>query len=300
MDFDKVKSFGNLELLAKQLVEGFITGLHKSPYHGFSVEFAEHSLFNPGESTRYIDWKVFAKTDRLYTKRFEEETNLRCMMLIDRSASMYYPKKTGDKINFSIIAAACLAYILQKQRDAVGLCVFSDKIEQITQVKSTATHIHHLFLQMQQLRNAPPPTLGRTALAEVIHEIAQRIHKRSLVIIFSDMMENRQKQEEVYAALRHLKHRGHEVLLFHLFHNDTELAFKFPNRPLVFVDVETGKQEKVNPAQVKKHYQTEINRLFREIKLRCGHYKIDFIGTDTQQGIDKVLLPYLAKRKKMR
>lgn len=300
MDFNKIKEFGNLEILAKQLVEGFITGLHKSPYHGFSVEFAEHALHNPGESTRHIDWKVYAKTDRLYTKRYEEETNLRCMIVVDNSSSMYYPERTNDKINFSVTAAASLAYMLQKQRDAVGLCVFSDKIDRITPVKSTGKHIHNLFLQMQQIMGSNDYFNKKTAVSDVIHQIAERVHKRSLVIIFSDMMENQQKQEEMFSALRHLKHNNHEVLLFHVFDKKTEIDFDFPERPIIFVDVETGEEEKAQPSQVKDFYQQKINELFHEIKLRCGHYKIDFIEADCRQHIDQILLPYLIKRRRMR
>ncbi len=299
MDFTKIKEYGNLELLAKQLVEGFITGLHRSPYHGFSVEFAEHALYNPGESTRHIDWKVFAKTDRLYTKRFEEETNLRCMIVIDHSSSMYYPEKTHDKINFSITAAASLAYMLQKQRDAVGLTIFSDAIESISPVKSTGKHIHSLFLQLQQLLDSEVGQ-RKTEVAEVIHEIAERTHKRSLVVIFSDMMENEEKREELFAALRHLKHNQHEVLLFHVFDRKTELDFDFPERPIVFVDLETGEQEKAQPSRVRDFYQQQIQALFHDIKIRCGHYKIDFIEADCRQHIDQILLPYLIKRRRMR
>ena len=148
---DDVKQFSNIELLAKQMVEGFITGLHKSPYHGFSVEFAEHRLYNTGESTRHVDWKIFAKTDRLYTKRYEEETNLRCQIVIDQSSSMYYPEHNFGKMRFSVLAGAALTYLLHKQRDAVGLHTFSDKLELETPVKSSASHIHKLFIQFNHL-----------------------------------------------------------------------------------------------------------------------------------------------------
>ncbi len=299
MDLDLVKQYGNLEMLAKQMVEGFITGLHKSPYHGFSVEFAEHNLYNSGESTRHIDWKVFARTDRLYTKRFEEETNLRCMLLVDNSSSMYYPAESHAKIKFSITASACLAYMLQRQRDAVGLCTFSDKIEHLSQVKSTSAHIHHLFLMLQRLmeQNAQTKT---TSVASVVHEVAERLHRRSLVVVFSDMMENETGADEVFSALQHLRHNRHEVLLFHVYDKKTELDFDFPERPLLFVDLETGQQEKAQPSQVKAYYKKQIEKRYREIKLRCGQYKIDFIEADCQKGIDQILLPYLIKRGKMR
>lgn len=299
MDFEQIKSYGNLELLARQMVEGFITGLHKSPYHGFSVEFAEHRLYNNGESTRHIDWKVFAKTDRLFVKRYEEETNLRCMILVDRSSSMYYPVENSGKFQFSMVAAASIAYMLQKQRDAVGLCTFSDQIEEFTPVKSTGSHIHHLFVSMQKMLNEPPQK-QRTSVASVIHEAAERLKRRSLVIIFSDMMENVGKQEELLSALQHLKHNQHEVLLFHVYDQKTELDFQFPDRPLVFVDVETGEEAKAQPAQIKAHYQEQIKQRFQELKLKAGKYKIDFIEADCGKEIDQILLPYLIKRKRMR
>ncbi|GAA4823645.1 DUF58 domain-containing protein [Algivirga pacifica] len=300
MDFNKIKEYGNLEMLAKQLVEGFITGLHKSPYHGFSVEFAEHNLYNPGDSTRHIDWKVFARTDRLYTKRYEEETNLRAMIVTDVSSSMYYPLQDAGKLNFSLVAGAAIAYMLQKQRDAVGLCTFHEEIDLMTPVKSTPKHIHNLFLQMQRLQDAPKNEKKRTNVAEVIHHVAERIHKRSLVVIFSDMMDSDDNLEETFAALQHLKHNNHEVLLFHVTDSLTEMAFDFPEKPTIFVDVETGVEEKVQPAQIRDYYRKQILERYHQIKLRCGQYKIDFIEADCRKDVDQVLLPYLIKRRNMR
>jgi uncharacterized protein (DUF58 family) len=299
IDFEQIRAYGNLELLSKQLVEGFITGLHQSPYHGFSVEFAEHRLYNNGESTRHIDWKVFAKTDRLYTKQFEEETNLRCMVLLDTSSSMFYPQPSMAKFRFSVLAAGALSYMLQKQRDAVGLCTFSDRIEELTPAKSTSSHIHQLFLNLQRQFERTPQQ-HRTAVSQVIHEVAERINRRSLVIIFSDMMENVEQHEALFAALQHLKHNRHEVLLFHVFDRKTELDFDFPERPLVFVDVETGAEVKAQPAQVRQYYQEQVQARFRDLRLKAGQYKIDFIEADCGQELDQVLLPYLIKRKRMR
>lgn len=298
MDIDKIKEYGNLELLSKQMVEGFITGLHKSPYHGFSVEFAEHRLYNQGESTRFIDWKVFAKTDRLYVKRFEEETNLRCMILLDKSSSMFYPTENFAKFKFSIMAAGSLSYILHKQRDAVGLCAFSDEVELMTPVKSTSSHIRNMFLNLQRM-SEDQPHHKKTSVAKVIHEVAERIHKRSLVIIFSDMMENTSNHDEIFSALQHLKHNNHEVLIFHVYDQKTELDFDFPERPIVFVDLETGEEEKAQPSQVKSYYQNKIKERFQDLKLKCGQYKIDFIEADCGKSMDQILLPYLIKRKRM-
>ncbi|MBC7921577.1 MAG: DUF58 domain-containing protein [Ferruginibacter sp.] len=299
MELGKIRQFGNVEFLARQMVEGFITGLHKSPFHGFSVEFAEHRLYNTGESTRYVDWKVFAKTDRLYTKRYEEETNLRCHLLIDTSSSMYYPEKDAGKITFSVMAAACLAHMLQKQKDAVSLCTFSQQIEVQTPVRSTPSHIHKLFIQLDALLGQPKPG-RRTAVAEVIHQIAEQIHKRSLVVLFSDMFDQVTESEKLFSALQHLKHNQHEVLLFHVTDKKTEENFDFEERPYEFIDLETNEKVRVQPSQIKQHYQAYIHRFYQELKLKCGQYRIDFIEADIAQGFDQILNAYLVKRGKMR
>ncbi|SDJ76093.1 Protein of unknown function DUF58 [Catalinimonas alkaloidigena] len=299
IDLQQVKQFGNIEFLARQMVEGFITGLHKSPYHGFSVEFAEHKIYNPGESTRHIDWKVYGKTDRLYTKRYEEETNLRCQILIDTSSSMYYPTATQGKLTFSIMAAAALTYMLQKQRDAVGLTTFSETVEQQTPVSSTPSHVHKIFLLLERLLPAASPE-RKTSVATVLHQIADSMNRRALVIIFSDMFEDLSRAEELFAALQHLKHNQHEVLLFHVVDGKTELEFNFDDRPHEFIDVETGERVKVRPSQIREHYRTQMEAFRHELMLRCGQYKIDFIEADINQDINHILLPYLVKRSKMR
>jgi uncharacterized protein (DUF58 family) len=299
MELGKIKEFGNIEFLARQMVEGFITGLHKSPFHGFSVEFAEHRLYNTGESTRHIDWKVFAKTDRLYTKRYEEETNLRCHLLIDTSSSMYYPEKNAGKMSFSVMAAASLAYMLQKQKDAVSLCTFSNTIELQTPVRSTPSHVHKLFMQLETLLVQPKP-LRQTAVAEVIHQIAEQIHKRSLVVLFSDMFDNIAESDKLFSALQHLKHNQHEVLLFHVTDKKTEENFEFEERPYEFIDLETNEKVRVQPSQIKEHYQEYLHRFYHDLKLKCGQYRIDFIEADIAQGFDQVLYAYLVKRGKMK
>jgi uncharacterized protein (DUF58 family) len=298
IDFQKVRQYANIELLARQMVEGFITGLHKSPYHGFSVEFAEHRLYNNGESTRHVDWKVYAKTDRLYTKRYEEETNLRCQILIDISSSMFYPTENLGKINFSIFAAACLSYMLQKQRDAVGITTFSEQIEWQSPIKSTSLHIHNLFVQLQRMMEQKPTT-KKTATASVIHQIADKMHRRSLIVIFSDMLENVQTHDDIFAALNHLKHNQHEVLLFHVVDKKTETDFMFSDRPHEFIDLETGEKLKVQPSQIREIYKQKTAELFYQLKLKCGQFGIDFIEADIGQNIDQILLPYLIKRTKM-
>lgn len=295
---DDIKKFGNIELLAKQMVEGFITGLHKSPYHGFSVEFAEHRLYNTGESTRHVDWKIFAKTDRLYTKRYEEETNLRCQIVIDQSSSMYYPEKTFGKMRFSVMAGAAITYLLHKQRDAVGLHTFSDKIDLETPVKSSASHIHKLFLMLQTLLEKERVE-QRTNVAQILHMLAEKIHRRSLVVIFSDMFDTANSGDEVLAALQHLKHKKHEVLLFHVTDHKTEFDFDFEDRPYEFIDSETKEKIRLNPAAIKKEFRKRMNSEYHDLYLKCAKLKIDLIEADINEGFDEILKSYLIKRGKM-
>lgn len=298
INFEEVRRARGLELLARQLVEGFITGLHKSPYHGFSVEFAEHRLYNEGQSTRHIDWKVFARTDRLYTKQYEEETNLRCLIAIDCSPSMYYPQPGYEKMKFSVYSAAALAYLLTHQRDAVGLALFSDQLEELTPIKSTPAHLDKLFKLLDQKLNAPSK-LKPTRIAEVLHTMAEKIHKRSLVIIFSDMFEG-ENQEEIFKALQHLKHNKHEVLLFHVTDHETEFEFNFDERPYEFIDLETSEKIKLNPTEVKENFLKEASLLHSELKMKCNQLKIDFISANVRANYFEVLQAYLIKRAKMR
>ena len=294
-----IRGIGNIELLARQMVEGFITGLHKSPYHGFSVEFAEHQLYNSGESTRHIDWKVFAKTDRLYTKRYEEETNLRCHLVIDCSSSMYYPQSTKGKITFSIMAAAALTYLLQKQRDAVGIFTFTDRLDIQTPVRSTSTHAHKLLLILERLLKQESQN-KTTSIASVLHEIAQKIHKRSLVILFSDMFHNQNQHDQLFTALQHLKHQKNEVLIFHISDHDTELNFEFENRPYEFIDLESGEKTRLVPGEIKNSYQQAIKQYFQQLKMKCNQFKIDLVEVDVKEPFQKVLSQYLIKRARMK
>ena len=298
-NFDEIKQSGSLELLAKQLVEGFITGLHKSPYHGFSVEFAEHRLYNEGQSTRHIDWKVFARTDRLYTKQYEEETNLRCLIAIDTSSSMYYPAETLAKLKFSIYSASALAYLLHKQRDAIGLCLFSDKIEEYTPIKSTASHLDKIFTKLENSIQRSSRELKPTKVANVLHEVAEKTHKRSLIVIFSDMFEG-ENTDEIFKALQHLKHNKHEVLLFHVSDHETELAFNFDEKPYEFIDLENGERLKLNPAEIRDQYTVQLKGFHKELQLKCNQLKIDFISANTRTNYYTVLQAYLIKRSKMK
>lgn len=305
LDNRQVRELSNLELLARQVVEGFIIGLHKSPFHGFSVEFAEHRLYNPGESTKNIDWKVYGRTDKLFVKRFEEETNLRCQLVIDASSSMYFPEVNAtseaaiNKLRFSALASASLMNLLMRQRDAFGLSIFSDEVQTHTNVKSSTTHyrlmlthLHHLLENPQQNKN--------TNAAQALHQIADSVHKRSLVIIFSDMFESEESSEQLFSALQHLKYNKHEVILFHTVDKQRELDFEFENRPYEFVDLETGEKVKLQPNQVKDHYKEQVGQYVEALRQRCLQYRIDFIEADIQQGFRPILQQYLVKRGKMK
>ncbi|WP_185154489.1 DUF58 domain-containing protein [Fulvivirga sp. M361] len=299
LDLEKVKDVNNIDFLAKQLVEGFITGLHKSPYHGFSVEFAEHRLYNTGESTRHIDWKVYAKTDRLYTKRYEEETNLRCQIVVDNSSSMHYPVDYKGKLIFSLLAASAIAYLLQSQRDAVGISTFSDKIEFNSDIKSTSSHLNKLFINLQELAREPAKH-KQTSVGKILHEVAKKNRKRSLIIIFSDMFDNENELEEIFKGLQHLKHNKHEVLVFHVTDKKTELQFEFEERPHEFIDLESGDKIKLQPSEIKQHFVKEAQQYYTHLKLRCAQLKIDLIEADISEDYNQILNAYMIKRAKMR
>jgi uncharacterized protein (DUF58 family) len=290
----------SLELLAKQLVEGFITGLHKSPYHGFSVEFAEHRLYNEGQSTRHIDWKVFARTDKLFTKQYEEETNLRCLVAIDTSSSMYYPAADRGKLRWSVYAAAALAHLLQKQRDAVGTCFFHESIETYTPIKSTRAHLQKLYIQYENLLRTANEKPRTSRVASAIHEIAEKTHKRSLVVLFSDMFDSHESTDEIFKALQHLKHNRHEVLLFHVSDQATELKFEFSDRPHEFIDLETNERLKLNPQEIRARFVAQQEEWYAGLRLRCNQLKVDFISVNTVTPVQEVLQAYLIKRLKMR
>lgn len=306
IDHNRLQQFGSLEFIARQVVEGFITGLHKSPFHGFSVEFAEHRQYNSGESIKHIDWKLYGRTDKLFVKRYEEETNLRCQIIIDNSSSMYFPVKpeinidNPNKVTFSVYAAAALINLLQRQRDAVGLSLFSDHIELSTRARSTSVHMKYLYTEMEKLLKPIAPTLRKpTRASEALHSIADMIHKRSLVVIFSDMLERDGDLDEMFSALQHLRYNKHEVILFHVVDKDREIDFNFDNRPYKFVDMESGEELKLSPLELRKQYVESTREFVRELKLRCGKYMIDFVAADINDGFRKILHPYLLKREKL-
>ena len=244
--------FGNLELLAKQVVEGFITGMHKSPFHGFSVEFAEHRVYNKGESTRHIDWKLFARSDKMFTKKYEEETNLRCQIVIDTSSSMFYPVDGDNKLRFSVYAAASLIELLKRQRDAVGISLFNEKLTLHTEAKSSQRHHVYLYSELEKcLTKFKEEEKKETKSEEALHAIAELCHKRSLVIIFSDLLDDPNKTDALFESLQHLKHNKHEVILFHVTDKKNEIDFNLENRPYTFVDMETGEKMRLQPAELK-------------------------------------------------
>ncbi len=308
IDIQQLQQFGNLEFIAKHVIEGFITGLHRSPFHGFSVEFAEHRIYNSGESIKHIDWKLFARTEKLFVKRYEEETNLRSHIIIDTSSSMLFPYKEKDltagrhiqtKLSFSVYCAAALIYLLRKQRDAVGLTLFSDNIELQTKAKLSSLHSKILYGELDKILSKDNIKLKkRTYASRILHQIAENIHTRSLVIIFSDMMDS-ENTDDLFSALQHLRYNKHEVVLFHVTDKQREGKFVYTNRPYKFIDMETGQEVKFNPNDVRDDYIQSVSNYFDLIKLKCGQYNIDLIEADINADFKDILLAYLIKRSKL-
>jgi len=302
-ELNKASLFQNLELLANQVVEGFISGIHKSPFHGFSAEFAEHKIYNIGESTKHIDWKLFAKTDKLYTKRYEEETNLRCHMILDSSASMYYPEvkklELGDlnKIGFGVLAIAALMNILKRQRDAVGLSVFSDSYNFYSSEKGSERHHQMLLSKLSEISLDDKPA-KETETYTYLHLIAEKIKRRSLIFLFTDMFQTTADDEKLFDALRHLKYNKHEVILFHLLDKEKEQHFDFENTPKRYIDVETGEHIDLYSENIKDAYEESVKAYFAELKLKCAQYRIKYVDVDVRGDFSKVLNTYLVERQK--
>jgi uncharacterized protein (DUF58 family) len=307
LESQDIRALGsNLELLAQQVVEGFIVGLHRSPFHGFSVEFAEHRLYNVGESTRNIDWKVYGRTDKLFVKRFEEETNLRCHLVVDASSTMYYPwdekqpdkYKYANKFCFAAQSAAVLMNALRRQRDAFGLTLFDDDVRFSTGAKSST--VHYRLLLARLIERIETPQLNRaTDLAASLHQVAEAIHRRSLVVVFTDVMEQPERAEAVFSALQHLRHAKHEVILFHVTDKRRELDFEFENRPYVFIDMENGEQVRLQPNQVKEFYTRQVGAFTEQLRMKCLQFKIDFVEADINRGFQPILQTWMAKRARM-
>jgi uncharacterized protein (DUF58 family) len=297
---EKISSFQHLELLANQVVEGFISGMHKSPFHGFSAEFAEHKVYNPGESTKHMDWKLFAKTDRLYTKRYEEETNLRCHLIIDNSSSMHYPKLKESqlfyesKIGFSVLASAVLMNLLKKQRDAVGLSVYSNTYEYYAPEKGSDRH-HRMILNKLEslLENSKTPK--STDTITFLHQIAEKIHRRSMIVLFTDMFQTG-NEEALFTALQHLKHNKHKIVLFHVIDEKTELNFDFDAAPRKFIDLESGEEINIFADNIKETYENQVSNYFKKVAITCAQNKIKYVPVSVGANFEKILTTYLVEK----
>ncbi|QCX01345.1 DUF58 domain-containing protein [Aggregatimonas sangjinii] len=302
-ELNKTSLFQNLELTANQVVEGFISGIHKSPFHGFSAEFAEHKIYNNGESTKHIDWKLFAKTDKLYTKRYEEETNLRCHMILDSSASMYYPevKQLGignlNKIGFGVLAIAALMNILKRQRDAVGLSVYSDEYHLYTPEKGSERHHQMLLAKLSEISMQAKPAKA-TETYTYLHLIAEKIKRRSLIFLFTDMFQTATDDEKLFDALRHLKYNKHEVILFHLLDKDKESRFNFENTPKRYIDVETGEHIDLYSDNIKEAYEKSVGAYFQALKMKCAQYRIKYVEVDVKGDFSTIFNTYMTERQK--
>lgn len=292
-----------LELKARQIVEGFISGLHKSPFFGFSVEFAEHRPYNPGDELKHLDWKVYGKTERYYVKQYEEETNLRCYMLLDVSSSMQFRYFADwSKLRYAVHLAAALAYMLHRQRDGCGVVPFDREIGEIMQAKSSYAHLMHLYQKLDHILenyDGETPDKRRTASADAIHQLAKRVNRRSLIIVLTDLFENVGKQEELISALKHLRHKKHEVILFHMLEKRSERELDFPDDRFVFSDLETGSELDVIPSQIRRDYQNKMSEYTKNFRITCSDANISYEEVDTQAPFDYALLAFLKKRRRL-
>ncbi len=299
IDLREVKQYGKLSFFAKQAVEGFLIGLHKSPYKGFSVEFAEHKSYIAGESTRHIDWKLYGRTDKLYTKEYDEETNLRCYIVIDSSSSMRFGNKNFSKLDFSAIISSTLIQLLNKQRDAIGIYTIDEEITYKSEVKSSPKHANLLINYLESLLNKKSDNIS-TNLVESLHQIAQQIHKRSLVIIFSDLIDRNNSPEELIDALNHIKYSNNEVIIFQPMDVAQEMDLDLENKPHELTDIETGKKIKISPNEIRESYKKNSYNWMNKIKDLSAKFKLELIQVDINQNIDQILLPFLIKRSKMK
>ncbi|MEO0584014.1 MAG: DUF58 domain-containing protein [Bacteroidota bacterium] len=294
-----VSRLKNIEIKAKMIVEGFITGMHKSPYHGFSVEFAEHRPYNAGESLRNIDWKVYGKTNRLFSKKFEEETNLRCQVVLDISDSMRYPEGQLNKLEYGGYLAAALQYLMVGQRDAVGLSLFDEDIRYSAPPKSKYSWLVPMYAKLEEVVANKELFTHKTATAKVLHQLALKFHRRSFVVLITDLFNQIDQLDDLFKALKHLRHEKHEILIFQLLDRETEGQFNFPNRPIILKDLETGEKIEVQPSQIRNQYQEMMRSYQARFKQRCGEFNITFVEVDIKQPYDKVLQDYLLKRRSL-
>jgi len=292
----------NMELKARLIVEGYIAGMHRSPYHGFSVEFAEYRQYMQGDNTRYIDWKVYGKTDRYYMKVFEEETNLRATIILDKSGSMGFtsvPQAAGqagesltagvDKLTYGGLLGASLAYLMIHQQDAVGLCLFDDKVRTLTPHRSVRKHLFYLLSTLAQIQ--PGET---TRISPALHYLAERVKRRGLVVLISDLMD---RPEDVLMGLKHFRHRGHEVIVFHVL-DPREIDLDYRDE-VEFQDMETEKKIRVEPAFLKEQYAKNVQAWIRTLDRGCKSHQIDYNLLSTHTPFDQALTAYLNKRVRM-
>lgn len=283
-----IAQLNKMELTAKQIVEGFLVGLHKSPYHGFSVEFADHRQYNPGESLRNVDWKIVAKTERYYVKRYEEETNLRAYILLDHSKSMFFESKYGSKIDYAKQLAAALSWLMIQQKDAAGLITFNQRISSLLPPKAYRSYTAQIFTELLKLKAEE-----KTDILAPLHQIAEGIKKRSLIVLISDLLE---EPERIISALKHFRSQRHEVLVFQLYDpREEELDYR---RETEFIDSESGEKVIINPWQIREEYQLQFNSFFRELKNACHQYQIEYQPVSLAEPIEKLLFKYLSVRRK--
>ena len=295
-DLARIESF---ELRARAVVEGFITGLHKSPYHGFSVEFAEHRAYNPGDPLRHVDWKVYGRSDRLVVKRYEEETNLRHYVVLDTSASMRYAGQAGvSKLEYGATLAGALHVLMNRQRDATGLVAFDRGVHTLVEPKGTRSHVRTLLARLSQIA-ASDEAGTETRAIEALHEVAERIPRRAFVVVVSDLFDSDADVEDVVRALRHLRHRGHEVVVFHVLDAATERRFEFEDRPVRVRDLETGEERTLQPAQVRAGYREASEAFLEAVRRACREAGVDYEPLDTARPYADALRAYLDKRRRL-
>jgi len=295
----------NLEFLAREIVEGSLTGLHRSPFHGFSAEFREHKMYVPGESVKFIDWKVYARSEKLYIKKFDEETNLRVHLILDASSSMYYPPRFRfdldnlNKIGFSAVAAAVLIELFRRQRDAAGMSVFSENIDVSLPEKTNAVHRQLLYAKLEELLKNPEGN-RQTGFARNLHLIAESLKRRSLTVLFTDLWLDENTVDAGLDALKHLRYKSAEMIVFHVLDARTEKEFLFENRPVRFVDTETGEKLNLYPQEIRKHYLEKQREYFNRFRELFYDYGIDYVPVDVAEGYTGVISAYLQKRLRMK
>lgn len=293
------QKFPDLAFLSKQVVDGFIIGLHKSPFHGFSVEFAEHRLYNNGDNLKHVDWKLFGKTDKMFSKKYEEETNLRCCIAIDTSASMYFKAENGkSKIQSSVEATACFIELLKRQMDASSIAFFDEQLYFISKTGTSNAHKNELFAHLDNLLKKPTPNTS-TQISSALHELAERLHKRSLVVLFSDMLDDQVETENLLASIQHLRHNKHEVILFLVGDKHKEWNFDYSNQPLEIIDLESQETIRLQPDNVSTVYAESLHSYLEYLKNQCARMNVEFYMYDINESPIDMLRIYLMKRSKM-